>query len=260
SGWKNAAACILCFIPVFLGFLLPLMLLVILFIDHVEFVNARFLAYLANTITIAALASISCVMVAVLLAYSARLSNSAFVATLNRLGTLGYAIPGSVIAVGILIPFGWFDNTIDSWFRSVFGISTGLLLSGTVVALVFAYIVRFLAVAFGGIETSLQKVTTNMDEAARGMGYSFGNIARHIHLPMLKGSMLTAALLVFVDVMKELPATLIVRPFNFDTLAVQVYRLASDERLGESSGAALAIVLAGLIPVVLISRRMSDRR
>lgn len=143
-----------------------------------------------------------------------------------------------MIAVGVLIPFGLFDNSIDSFFREQFGFSTGLLLSGTIFAMIFAYLVRFLSVSYGGVEASMEKITPNMDEAARGLGYRFSKVLRKIHIPMMSGGLLTAALLVFVDVMKELPATLIVRPFNFDTLAVQVYRYASDERLAESAGSA----------------------
>lgn len=173
---------------------------------------------------------------------------------------MGYAIPGSVIAVGILIPFGWFDNTVDSWLRVHFGISTGLLLSGTIFALIFAYVVRFLAVAFNTVEASLANITPQMDDAAEGLGYSFGKILRKIHIPMMSGSLFAAIMLVIVDVIKELPATLIVRPFNFDTLAVQVYRLASDERLAESSGAALAIILVGLVPVYILSKSISKSR
>jgi iron(III) transport system permease protein len=159
-----------------------------------------------------------------------------------------------------LIPFGWADNTLDSWSRETLGISTGLLLSGTIFALIFAYVVRFLAVAYNTVEASLGKITTNMDEAAQGMGYSFLKTLRKVHIPMMSGSLFAAIMLVVVDVIKELPATLIVRPFNFDTLAVQVYRLASDERLAESSGAALAIVLVGLIPVIILSRSIAKSR
>jgi iron(III) transport system permease protein len=199
-------------------------------------------------------------LIAIVMAYGIRLNPTLTTKTSARIASMGYAIPGSVIAVGILIPFGWFDNTLDAWMRDTFGISTGLILSGTIVALIFAYIVRFLAVAFTTVEASLSKVTPNMDEAAEGLGYRFRTILAKVHIPMISGSMFAALMLVFVDVIKELPATLIVRPFNFDTLAVQVYRLASDERLAESSGAALAIVLVGIIPVMILSRSMARSR
>ena len=200
------------------------------------------------------------ILAALLLSYGVRLHPAWLTRASARIGSLGYAIPGSVIAVGLLIPFGQADQTINELSRRIFGVSPGLLLSGTLFALVFAYVVRFLAVAHQSVEAGLSTITKSMDEAAEGLGYNFGGILRKVHIPMLSGSLLTALLLVMVDVLKELPATLIVRPFNFDTLAVQVYRLASDERLAESSGAALVIVLVGLIPVYVLSRSISKRR
>jgi len=160
---------------------------------------------------------------------------------------------------------GWLDNQVDAWMRATFGLPTGLLLSGTIAGLVFAYLVRFLAVAYGGVEASLNKITPSMDDAARSLGRRGLATLLQVHVPLLRGSLLTAGLLVFVDVMKELPATLIVRPFNFDTLAVRVYRLASDERLADAAAGALAIALVGLVPVIVLSigiarSRMSDRR
>jgi iron(III) transport system permease protein len=170
---------------------------------------------------------------------------------------MGYAIPGSVIAVGVLIPIGWLDNTIDAWARNTFGISTGLLLSGTIAALVFAYLVRYLAVSFNTVEASLVKIKPHLDEAARSLGQTPTGALIRIHVPLMWGSLLSAAMLVFVDVMKELPATLVMRPFNFDTLAVRVYRLASDERLAEAAAPALALVAVGMLPVILLSIRIA---
>jgi iron(III) transport system permease protein len=173
---------------------------------------------------------------------------------------MGYAVPGTVIAIGVIIPFAWIDNTLDAWMRSTFGISTGLLLSGTLTALIFAYLVRFLAVSLQAVETGLARIKPTMDDAARSMGYRPGAVLRKVHVPVLSGSLLTALLLVFVDVLKELPATLILRPFNFNTLAVRAYELASDERLADSAPAALTIVTAGLIPVILLSRTITRTR
>jgi iron(III) transport system permease protein len=144
--------------------------------------------------------------------------------------------------------------------RETFGLSTGLLLSGTLAALIFAYLVRFLAVSLQTVETGLGKIRTSMDEAGRSLGLRPGQVLRKIHMPMLRGSLLTALLLVFVDVLKELPATLILRPFNFNTLAVRAYELATDERLADSAPAALTIVLAGLLPVILLSRSITLSR
>ncbi|MEX0614527.1 MAG: iron ABC transporter permease, partial [Methylophaga sp.] len=164
------------------------------------------------------------------------------------------------IAVGVMIPFAWFDNTLDSWTRETFDYSTGLLLSGTLFAVLFAYLCRFLSVALQTVETGLGRITPSMDEAGRSFGYRPIAMLHSVHIPMLKGSLLTALLLVFVDVLKELPATLILRPFNFNTLAVRAYELASDERLAEAAPAALAIVVAGIVPVILLSRTITRSR
>lgn len=260
-GWKAWASTLFCFLPVLIGFLIPVTILTSMMISHFDMaVNARFVQYSLNTIFVASLAGVFALAVSLVMAYGLRLNPNLLTRTSTRIGSMGYAIPGSVIAVGILIPFGWIDNSIDSWFRENLGVSTGLILSGTIFALIFAYVVRFLAVAFNTVEASLGKITPNMDEAAEGMGYTFGKVLRKIHIPMMSGSLFAAIMLVVVDVIKELPATLIVRPFNFDTLAVQVYRLASDERLAESSGAALAIILVGLVPVIILSRSIARSR
>jgi len=261
SGWKAWASTLFCSIPILFGFAIPVLILFEMMITNFETaVDSRFIQFGLNTILVAVIAGFVALLVALILAYGTRLKPTWLTKSATKIGSMGYAIPGSVIAVGILIPFGWADNTLDSWMRETFGISTGLILSGSIVALIFAYVVRFLAVAFNTVEASLGKITHNMDEAAQGMGFRYGKILRKIHIPMMSGSLFAAIMLVVVDVIKELPATLIVRPFNFDTLAVQVYRLASDERLAESSGAALAIVLVGLIPVFILSRSIAKTR
>jgi iron(III) transport system permease protein len=261
KGWKAWASTLFCSIPVLIGFLIPVGILTEMMISNFSSaVDARFIQFSLNTVMVASIAGIFALLVALVMAYGVRLNPNYLTKISTRIGAMGYAIPGSVIAVGILIPFGWVDNTIDGWLRENLGISSGLILSGTIFALIFAYVVRFLAVAFNTVEASLGKITDNMDEAAEGMGYSFGKILRKVHIPMMSGSLFAAIMLVVVDVIKELPATLIVRPFNFDTLAVQVYRLASDERLAESSGAALAIILVGLVPVIILSRSIAKTR
>ena len=159
-----------------------------------------------------------------------------------------------------MIPFAAFDNALDQWLRDQFGWSSGLLLSGTLAALLFSYLVRFLAVSLQTVEAGLGRIRPTLDEVARSLGTGAGEIVRRVHVPMLKGSLMTALLLVFVDVLKELPATLILRPFNYNTLAVRAYELASDERLADASYAALAIVLAGILPVVLLSRSITRSR
>ncbi|MFW6348213.1 MAG: ABC transporter permease, partial [Cyclonatronaceae bacterium] len=261
SGWKAWGSTAFCAFPVVFGFALPVLILIEMMVSNFgAAVDARILEFSFNTFVLAVTASLVAIFIALIMAYGNRLRPNVITKSATKIGTMGYAIPGTVIAVGILIPFGWIDNAVDSFARETFGFSTGLLLSGTIFALIFAYVVRFLAVAFSTIDNSLKKITPNMDEAARGMGYSFGKTLRKIHVPMMSGSLFAAMMLVVVDVIKELPATLIIRPFNFDTLAVQVYRLASDERLAESSGAALAIVLVGLIPVIILSRSIAKSR
>ncbi|PUB89130.1 MAG: iron ABC transporter permease, partial [gamma proteobacterium symbiont of Ctena orbiculata] len=199
-------------------------------------------------------------MLALLLGYGKRQQKSWSTLFAVRLAGMGYAIPGTVIAIGVMIPFAAFDNVLDSWAREQFGWSTGLLLSGTLIALVFAYLVRFLAVSLQTVEAGLGKIRPTMDEVARSLGTGSGEIVRRVHIPMLKGSLLTALLLVFVDVLKELPATLILRPFNYNTLAVRAYELASDERLADASYAALTIVVVGILPVILLSRTITRSR
>jgi len=177
-----------------------------------------------------------------------------------RIAGMGYAVPGTVIAVGVVLPFAWLDNRIDAWMSAQLGISTGLLLSGTLFALIFAYLVRFLSVSLQTVEAGLGKIRGSMDDAARSLGYRPMEVLGRIHVPIMRGSLLTALLLVFVDVLKELPATLILRPFDFNTLAVRAFELASDERLADSASAALTIVAAGIIPVILLSRSIARSR
>ncbi len=165
-----------------------------------------------------------------------------------------------MLAIGVIIPLAAFDNRLDAFLREHWGISTGLLLSGTTFAVIFAYCVRFLAVSTGAVDSSLNKVTPTMDMASRSLGMTPGSTLLKVHFPLIKGGLLTALLVVFVDCMKELPATLILRPFNYDTLATYVYQFASDEQLEECSLAALLIVLVGIIPVILLSRSITGTR
>jgi iron(III) transport system permease protein len=173
---------------------------------------------------------------------------------------MGYAVPGAVIAIGLLLSMGTLDNAVDGWARRAFGVGTGLLVTGTIVGLVYAYLVRFLAIAFNAAEAGLAKVTPSMDGAARTLGTRPAGVLTRVHAPLIGGSVLTAALLVFVDVMKELPATLILRPFNFDTLAIRAYQMASDERLSEAAAPGLLIVAVGVLPVILLSRAIARSR
>lgn len=249
---------LLCFIPILLGFILPAGVLVNFSWRYFEQSwNPAFIGYAANSLSLAALAALSTLAVGLTLAYSKRLHNTRTMRMLIRLSSLGYAMPGAVIAVGVIIPLAAFDNWLDLRMEQWFDVRTGLILSGTVFAMVYAYTVRFLVVSTGSIETGLQKITPSMDMASRSLGRTPAQTLWGVHLPMLRTSLLTAALVVFVDCMKELPATLILRPFNFETLATHVYQLASDERLEQSALSALFIVLAGIIPVIILSRSMT---
>ena len=261
NGPAALVALFACLLPLLIGFVLPAILLLRMALTEgdAQF-GERFLILSRNSFMLAGITAAIAVLLAVLLAYGARLSKRPLARGLNRLVGLGYAVPGAVIAVGVLIPVTRLDNWLAAQWQAWFDYNPGLILTGGIAALVYAYLVRFLAVALHTIEDSLAKVTPNMDDAARCLGYRQGETLRRVHAPMLRGSLLTAGLLVFVDVMKELPATLVMRPFNFDTLATQAYTLASDERLAEASTAALAIVAVGLLPLIALSRQIAASR
>ena len=261
KGLAASLAVLACLLPLLLGFLLPagLLLKMALTEGDAQF-GERFLTLSRNSFVLAGVTAAIGVLLALLLAYGARLSRTTLAGGLNRLVGLGYAVPGAVIAVGVLIPVTRLDNWLAGQWLAWFGHNPGLLLTGGIAALIYAYLVRFLAVALHTVESSLSKITPSMDDAACSLGLGQGETLHRVHAPMLRSSLLTAGLLVFVDVMKELPATLVMRPFNFDTLATQAYTLASDERLAEASTAALAIVVVGLLPLIALSRQVSAAR
>ena len=256
KAWLAACACAL---PVALGFVLPAWILGRMAYSEGEthFSAPRILGLMANSFTLAAVTAAAAVLLAVVMAYAARTDRGILVAAAHRIAGLGYAIPGAVIAVGILVPVARLDNMINEWMTQALGKGPGLLLTGSMVALVYAYLVRFLAVALQTVEAGLSKVTPSMDDAARGLGLTPGKTLVKVHVPIVRASLLTAALLVFVDVMKELPATIVMRPFNFDTLAVQAYNFASDERLAEAATASLVIVAVGLLPLFILCRAIA---
>ena len=257
QGWLAFIACLL---PLLTGFILPFWQLVIWTIDTAEdMINKDFYTLVANSMGLAMITAVLALLLALFMAYGQRLHNTLLIKTLVRVASMGYAIPGMVIAIGVVIPFAWLDNTLDDWSRAQFDYSTGLLLSGTLFALIFAYLVRFLAVSVGSVESSLGKIKPSMDDAARSMGFRPLQVLTRIHIPLMRGTLLTAVLLVFVDILKELPATLLLRPFNFNTLAVRAYELAADERLADAASAAIMIVLAGIIPVILLSLSISHK-
>ncbi len=256
AGGAAGLAIATCALPVALGFGLPVGLLLYLTLrEPQQLWRSDFIAAGQHSLILAILTAALAVLLAAIIAYGQRLQPTRGLRLAARVASLGYAVPGSAIAVGVLVPIGRLDNALDAWLQAWFGISTGLLLSGTIAALIFAYLVRFLAVAFNGLEASLSRIAPNLDEAARNLGRGPTGVLLAIHLPLLRGGLLSAAMLVFVDAMKELPATLVIRPFNFDTLAVQVYQYASDERLAAAAAPALAIVLVGLLPTLLLNAR-----
>lgn len=261
KGWPSFGAVLFCSVPLVIGFVLPISLLIELALQggHSLF-GPRYAGFIRNSFLLASLAALITVVIAIALPTVQRLAKAPILGFAVRFAAMGYAIPGSIIAVGVLIPMAGFDNWLDALMRERFGISTGLLLTGTVLGLLFAYTVRFLAVALAPVESAFERITPHMDDAARVLGARKTRVFTSVHAPLLTGGILTGALIVFVDVMKELPATLILRPFNFETLATQAFRLASDERLAEAATPSLVIVAVGLIPVYLISRQIRRLR
>jgi len=260
-GWRLAAALALCGAPVLFGFLLPALMLLFHSLDGWRLaLENNFLAHARNSLLLAGTAAVATMAAGTFLAYALRLRPGRLLATAVRLASVGYALPGVVLAIGVLVPLAGFDNVLDAFLKANLGISSGLLLSGTVFALLFAYMIRFLVVGIGSAESALGKVTPGMDDAARALGAGPLRILRQVHVPMIRSGILTGGVLVFVDCMKELPATLILRPFNFDTLATHVYQYASDERLALAAPGALAIVITGVIPVILLSRSIRAAR
>jgi iron(III) transport system permease protein len=257
SGGRQIAAFIFCFVPVLLGVVVPVVTLTTMAIgSEQDLLSPRYLGFIRNSVMLAGIAAVLTVIAALVLGTLHRVRATRMTALSLYMGRIGYAVPGGVIAVGLLVPFALFDNTLDSWMRASFGISTGLLFTGSIWLLIAAYMIRFLAAAIGAYEGGIATVGPNMDAAARTLGQDMPGLVRRVHMPLLRTSLLTAGLIVFVDVMKELPATLIMRPFNYDTLAVQAHRLASDERLSGAAVPSLVIAAIGLIPVILLCRRI----
>jgi len=254
SGYRAAGAFVACLIPIALGFLAPAVVLTGYAIRYYEdTLSANYFEFVGNSFTLSTTAAVGSVMVGLFMAYAVRLSNNPLLRVATRFASIGYAVPGAILAIGIIIPMGAFDNALDTFLRDTFGVSTGLLISGTIAAVIYGYMARFLALSFGTMEAGLAKITPNMDGAARTLGHGPFSTLKRVHFPLLRGSLLTAGLLVFVDCMKELPLTIILRPFNYDTLATFVFQYASDELLEESALGALTIVAAGIIPVILLS-------
>lgn len=249
-----------CSLPVILGFVVPATLLISNVAEEVDGRAASdFGAYALNSIGLGLITTGIAALLAVVLAYASRQSRGPIVRAGVRLSTLGYALPGALLAVGLLAPLGPADQMLTRFARDQFDWTNGLILTGTVAILVYALVVRFLTVAFNSAEAGMAKIGPALDAVARSLGATESEVVRRIHLPLLGPQLAVGAALVFVDVVRELPATLILRPFNFETLATRVYRLASDERIVEASSAALVIVLVGLLPVVILNGQLERK-
>jgi iron(III) transport system permease protein len=260
TGARGWVATLFCFLPVLIGFLMPVVILGRMAIGSGQsLLDPRYVGFVTNSLTLAGIAAVLTVVGAVVIGFHARMVPGRVSRGLVLGAGLGYAVPGGVIAVGLLVPFAGLDNLIDGWAREKFGVSTGLIFTGSIWLLVIAYMARFMAVALQSFDAGLATVSPRMDQVARTLGRTPPRVLREVHLPIVRGSLLTGLLIVFVDVMKELPATMIMRPFNFDTLAVQAHRLAADERLNQAAVPSLVIVAIGLLPVILVCRTLADR-
>src|SRR5215210_7791011 len=250
---RGAAALAAALVPLLLVGLVvlaPVVQLVAWSIDSVQegLLPTEFGGSVRNSLLLAGMSAVLVPVVAMLLAYGARSSRSKAAAGAARTATIGYGLPGSVVAVAVIVPLGWLDRRMDG----VFG--TGLLLTGTVIGLFYAYLVRFLALAWGAVESSLIRVPRQLDEAARGLGADRLDVLARVHVPLLRSGLATAALLVFVEVMKELPATLLLRPLGGDTLAIAVWQATTESLFRTAALPALMIVVVGLLPVALMIR------
>lgn len=262
-GWRSFLAAATCLLVVAAAFVLPVAQLISWSVKELLHQPAGALAvYLrlaGNSIVLSVLAALFATIAAALLASGIRTSGSKAAFILARLATSGYAMPGAVIAVGIILPLSAFDHALNNVLYTWRGINVGLLITGSVVGLIYAYIVRFIAVSYSSVNSSIEKITPNVTAAARVLGASPWRLFRHIHFPLAAPGMLAGGVLIFVDVMKELPITLMLRPFSYDTLAVWVWQMAAESAWGGASLPALFIVLTGLIPVILIMRASSRK-
>lgn len=255
-GAKAIAATTVCAVPILLGFVVPVGLL--LYYQATAggdpLAGTRFFAFAKNSVFVSLTAAVIATVFALLMTSTARRIPGRLTGAAIRISTLGYALPGTLLAVGLLSATTDLDRALTTTLRDNFGYGGGLVLSGTTFLLVYAYACRFLTVSYNSVHAGFESLSPAFDAAARTLGAAPGDVARRIHIPLLRPSLIAAMLLVFVDAMRELPATLLLRPFNFDTLATRVYWLASDEKLAEAASAALLIVALGVVPALLANR------
>jgi iron(III) transport system permease protein len=261
KGWRAFLVSAACSVPVIAGFILPLSILLAQASTYLsEALMIGFWRAVRNSVSVAGTAAITTVAVGLALVYARRLTKNALVRFVVPVASLGYALPGTVLALGLLLPLAALDNAADSLLRSSFGLSSGLLLSGSLFVIVLAYTVRFLAISLGSLEAGFEKLSPNLDAVARTLGETAFSSLLRVHVPLLVPALGAAALLVFVDGMKELPATLLLRPFNFETLATHAYSYAALEQFERASLGALTIVLIGLVPVLLLHQAVAGGR
>jgi iron(III) transport system permease protein len=261
EGWRGWAAALACSIPVLAGFVAPFAVLLAQASAHLgDAFAAGFWRAVRNSVGVAALAAATTVALGLGLAYARRLLPNALTRGVIRATGLGYAIPGTVLALGLMIPLAGLDNRVDAIARSLFGISSGLLLSGSLFVIVLAYTTRFLTVSLGALEAGFERLSPNLDAVARTLGETALSALWRVHMPLLVPALGSAALLVFVDGMKELPTTLLLRPFNFETLATHVYSYAALEQFESAALGALTIVAIGLLPVLLLHQAVASGR
>ncbi|MGO4892778.1 ABC transporter permease [Flavobacterium sp. W21_SRS_FM6] len=258
-GAQNITVSLICFLPVLFGFFIPVLQLVVWAMSQLDtLLSADYLTLVTSTFSLGVGVAILVVCIALLFSYQQRWANNRFSYWQIRLLSLGYALPGMVVAVGVLVVFGFADRQVNQLSHLISGEYVGLIFSGSLFAVMFAYCVRFLSIALQNTEAGFGRITPTIDDAAATLGASRLKTLVTIHSPLLRASLLSALLLVFVDVLKELPATLILRPFNFNTLAVRTYELASDERLVDAALPALTIVLVGLLPILWLTKALDN--
>ena len=261
DGWRGWAALALALAPALIGFVIPFASLAAQAVDRLDQgASAGFYRAAFNSLALSSLVAAVAVLAALTIAYAMRVSRGLSTRIANAAASFGYALPGAVLAIGLMAPLAAFDNGVDAWMRGAFGVSTGLIFSGSLFAVTLALVIRFLAVAIGSVDAGLQRISPNLDAAARTLGVSGGAALFRVHLPMLAPALGAAALLVFVDAMKELPATLLLRPFNFETLATHVYGLAAAEAFEEAALGAVTIVLIALAPALWLHKAVSEGR
>ncbi|MBS7778670.1 iron ABC transporter permease [Acidovorax sp. CCYZU-2555] len=252
-GWHAGAAWLICLLPVLMGFVAPVVFMLRpLAADWSVLPWSRFLEWAWNSVRLGGITAVLAVAIALALAFAVRRRPDALTRGVVQLASLGYAVPGAVIVVGLLLPVGWLQAAAPDW-----GLAS--VITATATGIVWAYLVRFCAVALQSMQSGYARIPVSFDDSARMLGTGSWGLMARVHWPLLKRSTAAAALLVFVDVMKELPATMVLRPFNSDTLAVVAYQLARDERLGEAALPSLALVAVGLVPVIMLSRTLRSK-